>query len=169
MVPATRGRNTEREKVEDKRVNDRALPDAIRRHLASPLPGLDAQAEPDRAARSRPTGSRSSTYVRRPSASTTRSITCSPGTAVTRGSTVASNDDMAVGLAIAAQSSRPRSRALPRWTPHGSHAPGRERTTGLGHPGADGARITGDDTYLQPHPSQVARRSGSRRSSRRSR
>ena len=43
MVPATRGRNTEREKVEDKRVNDRALPDAIRRRLASPLPGLDAQ------------------------------------------------------------------------------------------------------------------------------
>ena len=43
MVPATRGRNTEREKIEDKRVNDRALPDAIRRRLASPLPGLDAQ------------------------------------------------------------------------------------------------------------------------------
>jgi integrase len=74
----------------------------------------------------------------------------------------AADDNVALGLAIAAQSRRPRPRALPRRTPHGAHAPGRERSTRLGHPGADGSRVAGHDADLQSHPPQGARRSRGR-------
>jgi len=75
---------------------------------------------------------------------------------------LAADDDVALSVAIAAEGSRSRSRALPRRTPHCAHAPGREGTTGLGHPGADGTRLARDDADLQPHPAQGARRGGGR-------